>query len=86
MLTTASFIATETNAHRLFARDLLIKIEHLRADKVQQHTYSFNVYDLEVDLNKSEVMITENLYHKTEEFLKLSLSTFTDDLLDILNS
>ena len=85
MLTTASFIEMETGAQKWFAKDLLIRIESLKASGIKQYCYSFNVYDLEVDLNKNEVTIRENLFEDHMDFLKLSLAAFTDDLLDILN-
>jgi hypothetical protein len=85
MLTTASFIEMETRANKWFAKDLLNRIENLKVNGLKECCYSFNVYDLEIDLNKHEVTIRENLFEDCEDFLKLSLADFIDALLGILN-
>jgi len=82
MLSVAEFINNESGDAQSFIKFLLKQIQKLEYDKIEKYVFSFNMYDLEIDFNKREVVISENLFQDGNEFLKLILDDFYAELFN----
>jgi hypothetical protein len=81
MITLKDFINEECPGVAAKKR-MLDDIEKLKEKKTTRHTFSFNIYDLEIDFTRNEVKITENLFDDNNEFLKINLDNFCAGLLN----
>jgi hypothetical protein len=80
MLLFSKFIYDEDDGRQIFIKYLLKKIDELQSDKVESHKFSFDMYDLQIDFKKKEVII-ESILDK-EEYLRLSLDNFFFELFN----
>ena len=72
--------------HDTFSKKwLLERIQKLRENHIQKHVFSFNLYDLDIDFKKNEIIISENLFVDSEESIKLSIDDFCIELSKYLD-
>ena len=84
MITLNDFIDTEC-PNSFSKKNMLERIQKLRENQIQKHVFSFNLYDLDIDFKKDEIIISENLFADSEESIKLSIDDFCIELSKYLD-
>ena len=83
MITIEMFISNECSTSGL-VKNLLEDIKILEKMKVDERTFSFNVYDITISIKNNEVIISDNVYINGPESIKLPLGDFCAELLGYL--